>query len=308
MLKTFAIPRAGHELARLIREAVDGSVGPTNINALKIDCSSDGFDIPRMSVVATKWVIPGPELRHEKTQAMEEAGPRERAGGVSGELPSKEVSQDERQDAHLAYGQVGYIALDANPMRVDTTEIRVRAEFTEVPIKWSKTSSGELALSVAEVPANEASQEVPAAQAGANHSGVRGRFAIEFDAQEVAELYVQQINFEMPQSVEVYRPRVKIEQPRLDTFEFTGSCRWRYKGLRVRLGMTATGHISRDGILTVDDLSLKGSNIILRMLTSKIRKELENPIDLGDGLLPGARLANVQFTANDTLSLQAQVA
>ncbi len=274
-LGTNKFPKRARELQDLIRSAVAREIPESNISAFSFHCELAGPDLPQVAIDMSGWQVPIPGM---------------------GEYVSPFDKSEVPQTVHLVPGMAQQVKLRAEPLEFGGCPITINAAFQNLPLAWHTLESDELALGFFEEPVAEAPPST-------------GKFSIEFPAQRLGEAFLDAFN-QLPDysKVDFYRPLVRSAQPATGAFEITASCRMRYKIFRVRLGIVISGRLNPNGILTVDRLSLRGSNLIVRMFTGIMRRELEKTYDLNEGLPADRKLANLHFIAGENIRISGDIA
>lgn len=274
-LGTNKFPTHATELQDLIRAAVAREIPESNISAFSFNCELAGPDLPQVAIDMSGWQVPIPGM---------------------GEYVSPFDKPEAPQTVNLVPGMAQQVDLRAEPLEFGGCPITINAAFQNLPLAWHTLDSAELALGFAEDPVADAPPRT-------------GKFSIEFPAQRLGEAFLDAFN-QLPDysKVEFYRPLVRCAQPAADAFEITASCRVRYKIFRVRLGIVISGRLNPNGILTIDRISLRGSNLIVRMFTGIMRRELEKTYDLNEGLPAGSRLSNLHFVAGENIKVSGDIA
>lgn len=189
-------------------------------------------------------------------------------------------------------GMIEHLTLRAVPLIVEDLPIYLAVELRRVGIAWHTLANGDIALGAAD----------------SDDSQTSGRFVLEAEPQQVAELIAGVINAaEEAEGIVVSRPRASVEQISDTQFSVSASCRVRYKLFRFRAGIALSGRLAPTGTFTVEAVSFTGSNPLLRLLARPARAELLGPIDLNEMLPEGSMFSGLRFTAGQSVRVEGRV-
>lgn len=206
-------------------------------------------------------------------------------------------SRLEEEIVRVAHANIHHFTLQASPFTVDELPVTVSVSFTGLPITWIALADGREAWFI-----DIDRTDHP------TRSGSRGRFQVHTPRGDAEKLLVRLIQTLITDlSLTPSHTRVQVQTPSANTVLLRVSTRVRWSFLRLRFGGVLRVRVSSKGSLKIEKLHFRGTSLIIRPFLWYAKRGMPRKTDIGEELMPGAKLRNLKFAAGDYLGVRGEV-